>query len=248
MTDTFLSRHCPSLVDSTCSSVTRRGRARRNHGSDARDAGERLARPGSALRAALEEVDLTWMFVQSYCASEGCTNRVSQAGMDCKACRNAEGYKESDKARAAREKEKASNALKNPINYPINNAKTAAKLVATKKRTFEEMKGEGSLTEGQDNEFLTNQELRCQIIEALKSHIRLLHQAGNNAERDSLLGVLLGINAFNVTMSANHRRHIEHWFKMARPDPPIVKAGGGKLGLEEYNALIKQVPHAKCTC
>ena len=34
---------------------------------------------------------------------------------------------------------------------------------------------------------------------------------------------------------------------MARANPPIVKAGGGKLSLEEYNALIDQVPHAKCT-
>ena len=176
--------------------------------------------------------------------------------MDCKTCRNAEGYKESDTAREAREKEKASNAIKNPmfnakwnpINNRINNAKTTAKLEATKKRTFEEMKAEGSLTEGQDNEFLTQQELRRQIIESLKSHVRRLHQAGNNAERDSLLGVLLGINAFNVTMSAHHRRHIEHGYKMARANPPIVKADGGKLSLKEYNALIDQVPHAKCTC
>ena len=85
---------------------------RRNQGSDARDAGERLARPGSALRAALEEVDLTWMFVQNKCATEGCTRMVGTAGMDCKTCRNAEGYQESDRARAAREKEKARSASK----------------------------------------------------------------------------------------------------------------------------------------
>ena len=188
------------------------------------------------------------MFVQSQCATKGCTTLVGTAGMDCKTCRNAEGYKESDRARVAREKQKARSAIKRREFNAKWNRITTAKLEATKKRTFEEMKAEGSLTEGQDNEILTQQELHRQIIESLQSHVRRLHQAGNNAERDSLLGVLLGINAFNVTMSAHHRRQIEHGCKMSRANPPIVKADGGKLSLEEYNALIDQVPHAKCTC
>ena len=192
------------------------------------------------------------MFVQARCATEGCTTMVGTAGMDCKTCRNAEGYKESDRARVAREKQKARSAINNAINNAKWNrrkiAEATAKLQATKKRMFEEMKAEGSLTEGQDNDLLTQQELHRQIIESLKSHVRRLHQAGNNAERDSLLGVLLGINAFNVTMSAQHRRQIEHGCKMSRANPPIVKADGGKLSLEEYNAIIDQVPHAKCTC
>jgi len=48
---------------------------------------------------------------------------------------------------------------------------------------------------------------------------------GMAAERDSLLGVLLGTHPFNVTISANHRRLVEHGSKMmkGKKEPAIVK-------------------------
>jgi len=173
--------------------------------------------------------------------------------MPCKGCRQEEGYAPTPDESAALERSRQQNArgnLKhnpknNPKNNPQNNLKQSEERTRAKKRTLEEMLADGSVPDGKDDVDLTQEQLDHQITKALQDKVSDLHEQGLAAERDSLLGVFLGTHPFNVTISANHRRLVEHGTKMARKEPAIVKQDGSKLTLHEYDSKINQVLLAK---
>ena len=157
--------------------------------------------------------------------------------MPCKGCRQEEGYAPTPDESAALERSREQNKA--------GNLKVSEERTRAKKRKLDEYLANGPVPDGKDDVGLTQEQLDHQITKALQDKVSDLHDEGLAAERDCLLGVFLGTHAFNVTISANHRRLVEHGFKMIRKDPVIVKQDGSKLKLHEYDSKIDQVLLAK---
>ena len=163
------------------------------------------------------------------------------AGMACKDCRKEKGYVATPEEIEAYDLYRQKNKLKSAKNNHKNNAKATAARRLSKMRSLAE-----EFLNSEDDVALTTDELDRHIITTIQEMVRQLHTKGKEAKRNSLLGMCLGDNPFNVTISAMGRIGMEFGCKMARPGPAIVHKNQRKLTLHEDGSLVDQVLLAKC--